>query len=104
MNRINYKKYGSNHPIELLKSSYCNNGNLAIEMVTYEDGYPEPWSMLTVNLDDVLEPDCAYVDINNNGEDITAWIEQNSLGTPTGHIGYSGFCVYPEYKFNLEKF
>ena len=104
MKAIPYKKYGRIHPITLEFERYAVNNGLAIEMVTWEEGYPEPWSMLTVNLDDQLESDCAYVDTNNNGQDITAWIEQNKLGVPTGRIGFSGFCTYPEYRFAIEKF
>ena len=99
---IDYKKYGTIHPITLEVNHYVDNGNLAIEMVTWEEGYAEPWSRLTTNLGDKLESDCAYVDTNNNGEDITSWIEQNGLGIPTGRIGYSGWCEYPEYKFDLD--
>jgi hypothetical protein len=80
---------------------YCNN-NLAIQLVTWEEGYPEVWSDLTVNLEDNLESDCAYIDINNNGVEILQWIEDNKLGVPTGKITYSGFCQYPQYKINLD--
>lgn len=44
-----YKKFGATHPIQLQVTSYLN-GNLAIQMVTWESGDPEPWATLTVNL------------------------------------------------------
>ena len=25
------------------------------------------------------------------------------LGKPTGHYGYSGYCSYPEYKFDMDE-
>ena len=45
-----YEKYGSTHPIQLKVSTYMD-GNLAIAMHTWENGYAEPWASLTVNLD-----------------------------------------------------
>ena len=36
-----YEKYGSTHQIQLTVTSYVG-GNLAIQMVAWEDGYPEP--------------------------------------------------------------
>lgn len=103
MNIINYEKYGETHPIELQRMKYVSNNNLAVHMVTHEAGYPEAWSNLTVNLDDNLDDDCGYVDTNNNGEEILSWIEENGIGVPTGRIGYSGWCAYPEYRFDLRK-
>jgi hypothetical protein len=99
---IDYVKYGSVHPIELQAAKYAN-GNLAIRMITHEAGYAEPWSNLTVNLIDGLENDHAFVDTNNNGEGILPWIERNGLGVPTGQVQPSGYCTYPEYKFDLKK-
>ena len=43
------EKYGTTRPIQLQVAAYMN-GNLAIEMITWEDGCPEPWNTLTVNL------------------------------------------------------
>ena len=36
-----YEKYGSTHPIQLKVSAYMD-GNLAIAMHTWENGYAEP--------------------------------------------------------------
>ena len=99
--RINLFKYGVNHPIELRKGQYYDNGNLAIRLITYENGYPEVWSDLTVNLNKI-DSDCAYIDINNNGEGILKWIEENNLGVFTREIESSGYCTYPKYKFNSD--
>ena len=43
-----------------------------------------------------------YVDINNCPW-ATKFIKDNELGEFTGKYGKSGFCVYPLYKFNLDK-
>ena len=79
-------------------TSYANNKSLAIQLWC-EDG---PFATLTVNLDGEREEGCQYVDVNN-----CPWAEQfiykYKLGTFTGNIGYSGFCAYPEFKFNIEE-
>ena len=82
---------------------YYMEGNLAITLMGWEEDGPEPWNTLTVNLDGIREKDCAFVDVNNNGQEILAWILRNGLGVPTGRIGYSGYCSYPEYRFKTEK-
>ncbi len=108
-----------------IRTEYANNKNLAIQLMG-EDG--EPYAMLTVNLGQTrkrgikmettngqfdgrmkvlndtptLPEDMAYVDINNipNAEE---FIAENGLGTNTGIKMVSGFCVYPLYRFNLDK-
>lgn len=97
----NYKlrAWGADHLIRLEIGRYSNNGNLAIEMYTDEG---EPWSSLTVNLYEKLPPDYAYVDINDNGNEIITWIQKNGIGEPTGRVRSSGFCIFPEVKFNLD--
>lgn len=99
MDRIILEKYGEKFPIELVLG-YYPNGSFGIALNSWSEGYPEPWSKLTVNLDEKLPPYCAYVDTNNNGEDIVDWIIENNLGELTGDYGYSGFCKYPLIKFN----
>ena len=76
------------------KTSYYNNGNLAIQLMCDEG----PFAMLTVNLNTKLAADEAYVDINNCPW-AEAFIEENNLGKDTGKVGFSGFCCYPLYKF-----
>ena len=87
------------HPYEVYtrKTTYQNNGNLAILLVC-DTG--EPFGNLTVNLGEKLPDDMAYVDTNNlpNAEE---FIRENNLGEPVGHLRQSGFCTYPLYKFNF---
>ena len=92
------KIYGKVYPITLEIHSYLG-GNLAIQMVSWEEGIPEPWSSLTVNLDGVREKDCAVIDVNDNGEAILAWIIRYGLAVSTGVRKNSGYCSYPEYRF-----
>ena len=73
------------------------NGNLAIQMIICEDG--EPWNTLTVNLGGTCKKDCAFIDTNNNGDSILPWLVRNGLAVPTGVLGRSGYCVYPEFRF-----
>lgn len=93
-----YEKYGQIHSIQLQVAAYLD-GNLAIEMIVWEDGGPEPWNTLTVNLPGQRQKDCAFIDTNNNGEDVLSWIILHGLAVPTGNMARSGFFTYPEYRF-----
>lgn len=98
-----YRTPYGNWEVEAKRSRYSNNGNLAIQLITPEG---EPVSTLTVNImDGVCEyrgEEYAYVDTNNNPTGVK-FILENELGEPTGEVGYSGFCEYPLYRFNLDK-
>ena len=96
-----YEKYGSTHQIQLTVTSYVG-GNLAIQMVAWEDGYPEPWASLTVNLDGKRQKDCAFIDTNGD-PDFPVWLIRNGLAIPTGVLQRSGFCEYPEYRFRADR-
>lgn len=78
--------------------------NTAVEMYSKaEDGdYYEPFASMTVNIND-LPDGCACIDTNNI-EGIESFIEENGLGKNTGLSVRSGFCVYPIYQFDLDKF
>ena len=102
MKTFNLERYGEVHPIQLSVAAYLN-GNLAITMTDWSSGEPEPWNVLTVNLGDSMDKHCAYIDTNNNGEDILAWIVRHGLAVPTGRVGFSGFCCYPEYRFRSSR-
>lgn len=98
---LNYEKYGTVHPMQLQITSYLD-GNLAIQMVTWAEGYPEPWASLTVNLDGVRGRDCAFIDTNGD-PDFPVWLIRNGLAIPTGITQRSGFCEYPEYRFRADR-
>lgn len=98
MKIFDFEKYGNAYKMKLEIDSYLN-GNLAITMlVEKEDGWT-PWNVLTVNLGFPLEKNIAYIDTNNNGDTILAWITRNKLAVSTGKRARSGFCSYPQYKF-----
>ena len=74
-------------------------GGFAIQMWC-EDG---PYATLTVNLyPKKCEKNCAFVDTNNLGFKIVEWLESNGIAEWTYRIERSGFCEYPEMKFNAE--
>jgi len=81
-------------------STYYYGSNLAINLIT-EDG--EPFATLTKNCAEwTLPGDKAFVDTNN-----CPWAEKfisdNKLGKPTGIKAASGYCTYPQYRFDVEK-
>lgn len=103
MNTLNLNAWGNNHPITFELDHYCENGNLYVGMICHDEGWPEPWSDLTVNLSVKCNENCALIDTNNNGEEIINWLISNKLGKLTGRILPSGWCVFPEFEFNMEE-
>ena len=81
---------------------YLDTGNLYIGLSCFEDGFPEPFGDLTINLEDVTPNYCSYVDVNNmsNAE---KFIVDNGLGTFTGFVKRSGYVEYPLYMFEPDK-
>lgn len=103
MARLKLNAWGSEHEITFRINSYASNGNLAIEMFCWDNEFPEPWSILTVNLDVKCKSNCAFIDTNNNGDSILDWLKENKLGKLTGYYEYSGFCLYPEFIFDMDE-
>lgn len=103
MARLNLDAWGQTHQITFEIHKYAENDNLAIQMMCWDEEWPEPWSMLTVNLSKKCKPNCAFIDINNNGGAIVDWLIANNLGKETERIGFSGFCVYPEFEFDMDE-
>lgn len=96
----NVKLYGETYKVFLYADRYANNDRLAILLID-EDG--EDFGDLTVNLVREHCPEgCAFVDTNN-----CPWAEEfinkNHLGEFLGTYGYSGYCSYPLYKFDMKK-
>ena len=92
------KFYGETYKVYPYVSKY-RNGRLAI-LLMGTDG--EPFADLTVNLvNEQCPKDCAVLDTNNfrEGEE---FVRKNRLGTFTGVYGYSGYCSYPLYKFDMD--
>lgn len=101
MQTLTLKAWGKSHEISFHLANYADNGNLYVGMICHDDGYPEAYGDLTVNLDIKLPSDRAYVDYNNNGREILHWLIDNELGIPAFATRVSGFCEYPEFIFNM---
>ena len=99
MRTFDLRKYGKNLSIQLHIASYAYWDNLAIQMIVMTEDGPEVWNTLTVNLNGPCDKNCAFIDTNNNGNEILAWIIRHGLATPTGQTRRSGYCEYPEYCF-----
>ena len=105
MARLNLDAWGTTHKITFEINSYRENDNLAIGMLCWDEeyGWAEPWSMLTVNLSIKCAPNCAFIDTNNNSDSIIYWLTNNKLGKLTGRVVQSGFCIYPEFEFDMDE-
>lgn len=97
-----HSQFGGEYEVSLEISRYLNNGCIYIGLVTNEEGFPEPYGDLTVNLEGRVPDYCGYVDINNMPE-LERFMEENDLGEFTGLTKRSGFCKYPLYLFNVDK-
>lgn len=101
MDALILSAWEKDHFITFHLNHYLENNNLYVGMLCHDDGYPEPWSDLTVNLSIKCDDDCAFIDTNNNGEGILLWLTLNNIAMPTGRTVQNGFWVYPEVKFNM---
>ena len=99
MKMYKFKFYDEVYNLIFTATTYKSNGTLAVQAMT-EDG--EPFATITVNIlaSDLCQPNCQYVDVNNV-PGIADFLEKNKLAHPTGRMGCSGFCTYPEYEFDL---
>ena len=84
--------------------SYKYGDGLALQLLYKDEDAILPYAMLTVNLEEFSTyGNKAFVDINNLGDEILQWIEDNNIGIQTSRLGFSGFCIYPEVEFNMEE-
>jgi hypothetical protein len=101
----NYKEYklkfyGDTYKVVPFKSRYFNNDTLAVMLMTDKG---EEFAIITVNIELTQASETrAYIDTNNH-----KWAENflldNKIATHTGEYGFSGFCLYPLYEFDLTK-
>lgn len=92
---------GKKQTVRLRVASYRNNGNLAVQMEYRRHLFSwQSGDVLTVNLTDQEEPDSAYIDTNNLGDEVVTWLEETGLAIPTGWLERSGFCHYPQVVFD----
>lgn len=95
MNTIQIDYHGEK--INLIMSKYRDNNRLALAAESI-DG--EPYGVFTTNLEDEEVPEGAAFLDTNNFPDIEEHLQKAGLieVQPIGHA-FSGFCVYPLYKF-----
>lgn len=98
---------GETKQIRFRANRYADNGTLAVTMESKarwaDSEYWEPYGVLTVNLPDsdrLADSTKAFVDINNFGSGIVAWLEHEGIATCTSILGESGYCMYPLMEFS----
>lgn len=100
---FNIESYGEKYTCAFDVAKYSNNGNTAIRILYYDKDFDcyMPYATLTVNFKKLPE-NMVYLDTNNCpwAEDI---VEELNLGEPTDCFEFSGFCVYPQYRLNIDK-
>lgn len=91
---------GENYAISVERSKYAIGDRTAI-LLQCDNG--EPFAVVSVNLPDERpsDEDCFFVD-DNNCPWAPDWLWVNKIAEPTGKIGYSGFCAYPEFRLVTE--
>lgn len=92
----------------IAKDTYVfkGQGRMYLGLMTLDPdfGFMTPYCDITVNLPDeeLTDDTCAFVD-TNNAPFLPKFLEENGLAKPTGMHGFSGWCAYPEYRFDMEK-
>lgn len=94
--------FGTTENVTLSVNTYVDNNSLYVGMTTVEDGFPEPYGDVTVNLLSSVPPYCAFVDTNNMPE-LEDFLVKNGIAEFTGIEQRSGYCSYPLYLFSAEK-
>lgn len=94
-------------PVWFYMEQYCepeNEKRMFLELVCNEYGYFEPWCHVTVNLPEyrLTDENCGFLD-TNNAPYIIDFLIENKLGELTGRTARSGFCTYPEFRFDMQK-
>ena len=72
-------------------------------VIDEECGYPEPYSNVTVNIPDypLSDENCAFID-TNNAPFVVELLNKYHVGKFTGNYAFSGWCIYPEFRFDME--
>ena len=102
---VYFDAFGQKEEAIFYVDQYRNNGRLFVGMYTLaEPMYWEPFDDVTVNLPHEQVTDkscCGFINVNNF-EQLPKILEENGLAEPTGKYGFSGWCSYPEYRFNMD--
>lgn len=99
-NYFPYTSRGKTYNVGIIPTAYTNNGAFAIQLMT---DTCEPLATATKNLPESgSAPNRAFLD-TNNVPGIDDWFEDLKIGFPTGNIGFSEYCAYPEFEFDLDR-
>lgn len=97
------KAHNEVYKVALFRKKYYYTDSLAVNLIC-DDG--EPFGTCTVNIDEPFsscdDESLAFVDVNNL-DYIEKFLTDNKIAEPTGYRVTSGYCEYPEYKFDLSK-
>lgn len=80
------------------KSTYQYDGSLAITAYTKGEYGEEQYAHITVCIGGAQEG-CNFVDVNNL-PNVCSFLNDNNIAEPTGTYVQSGYCMYPEYRFD----
>ena len=91
---IYHSEYGGDSEIQLEVQQYANNGRIAISMLTNEEGYPEHYGSLTVNIDAPAPAYCGYLDTNNlsNAEKFVTEVNLRGLQAEAVFVYFPFIC------------
>lgn len=96
--------FGKDYELAIKVYQYAGNGRLAIGLSCQEDGYFEPYTMLTVNLpDEQVGPGEAFIKTCDENTGLMEFVLENRLGKVLPEAGVSGFCTYPKVAFDMER-
>lgn len=88
------------YDVELRVSRYSADNSVALLAFDPKEG---PIATLTVCLNDKsLEYGTSYIDTNNCPWALD-FIVKNGFGKQTGKTRQSGFCIYPQVRFNMDR-
>ena len=84
----------------LVIDRYRANDGLAIEICNDDEDLREIFTVCLPT--EPVKENEAYIDTNNCSY-VLKFIEEYKLGKPTGFMGFSGWCSYPLYRFNMDE-
>ena len=95
-------EWGTMYELDFYRVYYTYNGLPGIEAWCSEgDEYWEPYGVVTVNLSEPPMDGCSWVDTNNMRHLIDRLHDIGAFEY-TGRMQMSGFCAYPEVRWNTE--
>lgn len=93
--------YGD-EPVSLTVDTYRQGNRLYVGMISYTEGYPEPFAAMTVNLPQLpTNVNEAYIN-GDLGKSVLHFIEKNGLGKVLPDTGRSGYGEYAKVAFDLD--